>query len=67
MSRAYDLYVSNKFHALYRHAEYASGVFGTQCTLHVLFNFMRYCFSSVPQACVGSACLACPGRTTNVL
>ena len=30
VSRACDLYVSNKFHAHYRHVEYASNAFGAR-------------------------------------
>ena len=53
MSRACDLYVSNKFYARYRRAEYASSASQARpCTLHARFNF---CFSSVLQACVGRA------------
>ena len=51
MSRAYALYVSNtcKFHARYRHVEYAMNTFGTRFRhasvryiVHASSDFMRY-------------------------
>ena len=40
MSRACDLYLPNKFHALYRRVEYALNTFGARLR-HVIVCYMR--------------------------